>query len=269
MQTLTVPTKDCPFSKCDGSGFVWYKDWSKRQDPNGRDEWMEECECNKDRVLRRKLKFAKIPETFRESTINGFNINAYEQLESKEIAALAKKAATNYVKHFEKMQEKGKGLYFYSYTKGSGKTKLISSIANALIKQYSVDLIFITGEDLLNEIKGTFGKDSRQSTSEMIKIFRVIKVLVIDDFGIEAGENGANDWVERTFTSILNDRLEAKLVTIFSSNIKIDDLDQYYKSGRLSSRVKEMAPEIPMPEESVRVRKADYENTKLEELLYE
>jgi len=42
----------------------------------------------------------------------------------------------NFVQNFNQMQEQGKGLYLYSETKGSGKTRLMASVVNALTAVY-------------------------------------------------------------------------------------------------------------------------------------
>lgn len=267
IQKITVPSEKCPYKKCDGSGWIWYKDWSKRKKgSNEKDEWWEECECNKELELRRKLRFAKIPQKFQGVTVQSFDISVYKNTEEREKAALAKKAALNYLKHFDVMREKGKGLYLSSHTKGCGKTRLISSIANALIKHYKVDLIYLTAEGLLNELKRTF--DTDESSTELISLFHTVDVLVIDDFGVEAGNEGATDWAERTFTDILDERLVSKKITLFTSNFRIKDLDRVYKAGRISGRIKEMTLEVYMPEEKVRERKAELENQDLESLLF-
>jgi DNA replication protein DnaC len=265
IQKITVPSDKCPFGKCDGSGWIWYKDWSKRNTAE-KDEWQEECECNKELELRRKLRFAKIPEKFQGVTVQSFDISVYQKAEEKEKAALAKKAALNYLKHFDVMKENGKGLYLSSHTKGCGKTRLISSIANALIKHYKANLIFLSAEGLLKELKKTF--DTKESSTELISLFQTVEVLVIDDFGVEAGNEGATDWIERTFTDILDERLVSKRITLFTSNFRIDELDRVYKAGRISGRIKEMTLEVYMPEEKIRERKADLENQQLESLLF-
>jgi DNA replication protein DnaC len=267
IQKITIPSDKCPFGQCDGSGWIWYKDWSKRnKETNEKDEWLEECECNKELELKRKLRFAKIPEKFQGITVQSFDTSIYESAEAKEIAALAKKAAINYLKHFDVMKENGKGLYLSSHTKGCGKTRLISSIANALIKHYKTNLIFLTAEGLLKELKKTF--DTKESSTELISLFQTVDVLVIDDFGVEAGNEGATDWVERTFTDILDERLVSKRITLFTSNFRVNELDRVYKAGRISGRIKEMTLEVYMPEEKIRERKAELENQQLESLLF-
>jgi DNA replication protein DnaC len=72
-------------------------------------------------------------------------------------------------------------------------------------------------------------------------LFQTVDVLVIDDFGAEAGNEGATDWLERTFTDILLDeRLASKRITLFTSHFRVDELDQVYKAGRISGRIKEI-----------------------------
>jgi DNA replication protein DnaC len=91
---------------------------------------------------------------------------------------------------------------------------------------------------------------------------------VIDDFGVEAGNEGTTDWAERTFTDILDERLVSKRITLFTSNFRVDELDQVYKAGRISGRIKEMVIEVYMPEEKIGERKAELENQQLESLLF-
>ncbi len=247
----------CPIQACDGSGWIWYKDWVHRE------EWMEECCCREGKIIREKLVFARIPTCFQDATLNSFDTNLYETKDGKELANLAKKAAINYFNHFEEINSSGKGLFLTSNTKGSGKTRLLASIANGLIKRYHVELIFITAEGMFNELKHTFNSDI--NTMDVLKLFQTIPVLIIDDFGVEA----RSDWTERTWTDILDARLVNKRITLFSSNFPIDALEKIYPAGRLQSRVKQLAIEIPLPEEAIRERLATQENLSLECLLFQ
>jgi DNA replication protein DnaC len=267
IQKLTNPSDKCPHNECDGSGWIWFKDWSKRvKDNKEKDEWMESCKCYKEIEMKKKFHFAKIPEKFQGMTLRDFNINVYLTSEGKELGGLAKKAALNYIKHFSVFKQEGKGLFLYSEVKGSGKTLLLSCLANELVITHEVELIFIKADNLLSELKAAFGDNQR--VMYLTKKFRDVEVLMIDDLGVEAGNDKASDWIERTFTGIIDERLEKKKVTFISSNYLIDKLDDVYKGGRLSSRIHELTTEVFMPEEKIRNRKASYENQKLENLLY-
>ncbi|WP_165786624.1 ATP-binding protein [Heyndrickxia camelliae] len=263
-----MPSDKCPYHKCDGTGWIWKRDWSKRHLPNKKDEWQEQCDCYeqlmKQREIERKLDLAQIPPIFKDATVNSFDVNLYKQSDSRETATTAKKAAANYVSNFKTMQEYGKGLYLFSEVKGSGKTRLVSSIANALMKMYGVDLAFLKADDLLTQIKKTFNGKTESTESEIIQLFRNVEVLVIDDIAVEK----STDFAERVFFNVLDYRLEHKKVTLFTGNKTIDNLGNVYIEGRVSSRIKKMSLEVYMPEESIRDDEAESENKELEKILF-
>jgi DNA replication protein DnaC len=260
---LTSISEKCPYLKCDGEGLIHLKNWSTGE------EKMQECKCRQDKSHFKKLTIANIPEEFRGVTIASFDVSLYKDPESKQRAATAKRAAANFVKNFEAMRTQGKGLYLYSYEKGSGKSRLAASILNALCKVYDSDkkplrVLYSSAVNLLDEIRKTFGKDSKVSTSELIERIKNADVLVIDDLGVE----NVTDWVEQIFTTILEHRLTNKKVTIFTSNLSVDELDEKYKAGRVSSRIEKMAFPIYMPDERVRSHLAKKENEMLQDILF-
>lgn len=266
---MTIPNNQCPFNECDGSGRVWWIDWSLRFERHQKHEWMEECDCFRQRQLQAKIQLSHVPENFREAKINNFDLTVYKKQDSHEVAALAKEAAKNFVWYYPELKKKGKGLYFYSRTKGSGKTRLISSISNAVSSQYrDEEVIYIQADALLKEIKRTFD-DPKLSSYDVEKKFMLADLLIIDDFGVEKLADDRNGWIERTITSIVNSRLESKKITIFSSNFKISELNTVYQQGRVQSRVEEMALEIQMPEEDIRTSEAHKANEEIEYLLFQ
>lgn len=233
-----------------------------------RAEWMEKCDCYeglvKQREINRKLDLSGIPPIFANATVRSFETVIYKQKDSRERAAAAKLAAINYVKNFEVMQENGKGLYLYSNVKGSGKTRLSVSVANALVSQHGIDIAFIKSMDLISQVRKTFKKDSEQTESEVVATFRKVELLVIDDLAIK----GATEFEERIFYDIIDHRLEHKKTTLFTSNVPIDELENYYPGGRVSGRIKRMSMEIYMPEESIRDQEAESENAEFEKILF-
>jgi DNA replication protein DnaC len=220
------------------------------------------CKCREQRITESKLKFANIPEEFKSLTINSFRVDWYTTDESRARAALAKKAAANFVKNFEKMKEIGKGLYFYSYVKGSGKTRLAASIANALVNVHQADVKFSTTTSLLSEIRRTFNPNSKVSSSELIDAIKTVDVIVLDDIGTEK----PTDWVNEIFYEILNERMIQKKITIFTSNAKIEELNH---DDRIKNRIEKMAVPVYLPDESIRSFIAKKENEALQSLLFE
>ena len=108
---------------------------------------------------------AKIPLEFKDCSINNFDTSLYQD---RVMAKAARKAAANYVSNFIAFKQQGKGLYLYSKTKGSGKTRLACSIANALIQTQSIQVKFLRTLDLLDMIKDTYKKNSDLSQKEVV-----------------------------------------------------------------------------------------------------
>ena len=218
------------------------------------------CKCYYDQIVNKKLEFANIPEVFKDLTINSFRIDLYSKDESRQKAIVAKKMAANFVKNFEVFQEEGKGLYLYSNIKGSGKTRMAISIGNALMKVKRIGVKYTTTIDLLDEIKRTFDKDSLMTESELINSIKKVDVLILDDVGVE----NPTPWVKSIFYSILDGRMDNNKITIFTSNLSMDELQH---DDRLKSRIEKMALPIEFPEESIRSKIARSENEELQRIL--
>ncbi len=243
-------TSKCPYGNCDGSGMVL----------DAETNTAILCKCYYDQIIYKKLEFANIPENFKDLTINSFRTDLYERPESKQKAMVVKKMAANYVKNFETFQEEGKGLYLYSNTKGSGKTRMAISIGNALMKVKKKGVKYTTTIDLLDEIKKTFDKDSQVTESELIESIKKIDVLILDDVGVE----NPTPWVKSIFYSILDGRMDNNKITIFTSNMSMEELNH---DDRLKSRIEKMAIPMEFPEESIRSKIAKNENEELQRLL--
>lgn len=237
----------CPFGLCDGSGIIAYRGTFDTRI----------CDCMQLQIAKTRMKFAEIPNEFRELKINDFRTDCYKTEIGQKLAYMAKKLAIEYIKKFDSIKESGKGFYFYSQTKGSGKTRLMASIGNALIKRHFKSVRFLTTNNLLDEIKNTFQTEGYSRLMEQIKR---VDILMLDDFG---GER-PTDWVNEVFYSILNDRMTAKKITFFTSNAEAEAL-QY--GERIISRVMKMAMPVKFPEESIREAMAKKENESLMTLL--
>lgn len=242
---------NCRYGKCDGSGMIIDKE----------NTIVKFCKCREDSIHERRLKFANIPKEFKELTLNSFDLDLYENSESKFRAVMAKKAAVNFVKNYDLMKQLGKGLFFYSYVKGSGKTRLAASLGNALVNYKKVRVKFITTLDLLEEIKNTYSKDSEITQNELLSAIKNVEVLILDDIGIEEDKQ----WVKEIFYSILNGRMIGKKITMFTSNLAIEDLKH---DERIKNRIEKMATPVYLPDESVRSKLAKKENEEIQELLF-
>ena len=247
----TAPAYRC--EKCRDTG------WEMVKEPDGH-EFCRECSCGylQRYRLNGRLKFATIPKEFEGQTVDNFQTDCYSTAANRELAAMAQTIAKRYVEKFDEIQETGKGLYFYSRVKGSGKTRLAVSIANDLIEKKFIQAKFATTIQILDQIKATWGGISKNEESEqkLIRDIVSVPVLVIDDIGVEA----VKDWINERFYNILNGRMIEKRVTIFTSNCKIEELNF---DDRITNRIVKMALPVQFPDESIRTAIARKENDDL------
>ena len=241
---------DCP--ECGGTGWKWISDESGIT-------YCEECSCGirKKTILENQLKFAELPDLFKDSDFNNLKSNVYLSSESKKVFSQAAKAINYWLANLSEMQKQGIGLYLFSSTKGSGKTKTVCSLANEIMKRYQKSVKFTTSLRILEEIKSTWGERGN-AESKLIEDLSRTEILIIDDFGADSGK----DWINERFYSIINGRYVDMKITIFTSNCRISELKY---DERITNRILERSLEIPFPEESVREHIAEYNKMKMVE----
>lgn len=213
-------------------------------------EIVRECPCGirKREIHKSRLKFAEIPEAFKDVRLSNFKKTVYQREESQNMIVDAAKAVRYWLQNLENMKERGIGLYLYSGTKGSGKTRLIASIANEIIEKYETQVKFCTSIQILQEIKETWDKKrdyEHETEKKLIDALADTDILIIDDFGAEQDKG----WVDERFYSIINGRYVSEKITLFTSNMSVEDLKY---DERIKNRIKERVLQIPFPEESVR-----------------
>lgn len=222
--------------------------------------YAKNCKCVEQAIIEAKmakaLSFANIPLEFSGVKVNEFNCSMYTTNNAVNTATAARKITKNYILEFEKYRAVGKGLYYYSKEKGSGKTMLALALGNALMNMYSMSVKFVTTPDLFSEIKRTYDKNSEFKESELLDSLKQVQVLILDDIGTEK----QSGWVNEILYQVLNTRMTSKLVTIFTSNVHISQLKH---DERIRSRIDKMSYPVQMPEESIRKQLADKENEEM------
>ena len=237
---IIEPTYKCP--KCKDTGRYL-----------GDDNIAYECECGalQKQILESKLRFASVPETYKDVTLKDFNTRFYKK--DKTAAKVVIDNVKYWLDHMDAMTEAGKGLYFWSVTKGCGKTMMAAALANELIHKHKKYVKFATSLDILDEIKATYNKDSEENEKSLLDDLVKADYLIIDDFGTER----ASDWAGEKFYQIVNRRYIDKKVTFFTSNYDLKNLEY---DDRISNRIRERSFTVHFPEESVRELKAMMDN---------
>lgn len=170
-------------------------------------------------------------------------------LYGKDIAA-QKQIANAFIVNFEKFENEGKGLYIFSRTKGAGKTFLASCLLNQLIESRPITGKFITALDLVELTKKGFKHSEAQE--ELDGIFKT-RILILDDLGTQLNREFSDTVLYR----LVNERMGNKLVTIFTSNIPVNELKI---DERISDRIFSMTIPLILPEVSIRNNKAREKN---------
>lgn len=146
---------------------------------------------------------------------------------------------------------------FISGTKGTGKTHLAAAIANQLI-QGGTPVICMTMIDLLSKIKATFDRGGGASEADILRIYKDVPLLIIDDMGTEQ----PTDWGLSKIYTIINARYEAYMPTIVTTNYSGEELirrmtppnDDGYTAAKTIDRLQEMCGGIEMSWKSWRFR---------------
>lgn len=232
---------ECPICRDTG--------WLYTSDENGY-EYATECSCGayQKKIMNNMKSFAALPKSFAEMRLSSFDTTVYNTPKSRDRAIYAVRAIECWLDNFENMTEQGMGLYLYSNTKGSGKTRMAASIANELMYEKHIQVKFATSLTILNEIKASWDRresGSMYTESQLLDYLSTTPVLIIDDFGTET----VRDWISERFYQIINSRYVDKKITIFTSNT---DLKHLNYDSRITNRIIERTYQVPFPEESVR-----------------
>ena len=251
MRSISTGCK-CP--KCQDSGWEIVEE-------NGN-SYARECSCGirKREVLGRKLKFANIPDAFKEVRLDNFRLDVYRRDDSQTIIEKDCKAIGWWLDDIASMKEQGMGLYLYSSTRGSGKTRMAASIANELIYNKGMSVKFATSVQILNEIKASWNREDGMTEHQLLDDLSRAEILVIDDFGIER----IKDWIEEKLYHIINSRYINRLITIYTSNLPIDCLEY---DDRITNRIKERSFPLAFPSESVRDYIAEHNMSRLKAVM--
>lgn len=219
-------------------------------------EVARKCDCGYlDREKNeRQRKYSNIPEAYRDVRLRKDFHNYYAD---KVTISKAVKTVEYWRDNLSQMLCDGVGLYIYSREKGSGKTLLAAGVANDLIYEHDIPVRFATTTQIIQEIKATWDKDNPSTESQLINILCTIKVLVIDDLGVERYV----DWIAERMYHIINERYVNKLATIYTSNVPYNEL---IYDDRIQNRILERSIMVKFPEESIRRKIADDRRRELE-----
>lgn len=206
MNSVIVVRKAPQRCDCDQAKLYWksFDEELAKKKETKRLEALEE-------KYRIRVKHSKIGKLHQSCRLNNYVCNSQKQKSAVDKAA-------NYILNFASLKKEGRGL-FIEGTPGTGKTHIAAAISMELLKQgYSV--IMQTQNEILATIKTAYDYYSNESEEEIVRQYKRVSLLVIDD----VGKYPATIWGMATLYDIINYRYEEQLPTIITTNYNEDDL---------------------------------------------
>ena len=194
----------------------------------------KECECNKVRIYKKKLKESGISEAFSNKKLDNY-------IEKDESTKMAKNMAIDYINNFEEIFESKHNSVAFLGQSGAGKTHLSIAIANELMRR-GIGVLYISYREEITHLKQIV--NDGESYRKNIEEYKEAEVLLIDALykgaiqGNGPGKKFLNPSDERIMYEIIDHRYFTNAPIIFSGEFLIKELLQF--SEALNSRIIEM-----------------------------
>ena len=189
------------------------------------------CSCMQTRKLENQFRHARISRDLLNCRFEKFRFDYYTSevgdQSHREGASRALNAAKSFVYECQQNPH-GLGILFTGPV-GSGKTFLAAAIANELMEA-QLKVLFLVVPDLLDELRATY--KSQVNELDLLDTARTIPILILDDLGV----HNYTDWTRNRLYSIINYRTNEQLPTVITSNLTLDEMEDYI-GVRTTSRI--------------------------------
>jgi DNA replication protein DnaC len=150
----------------------------------------------------------------------------------------------------------GKSLYLHGTTE-DGKTLYAANLLinsareNWTTNKGPVSHKFVSIPELFDRVKRTYDKErATESEGQVIDEMIQTDFLVLDDLGAER----VNDWVLQFLYLVINNRYEDLKLTVFTSNLALDELEEALGNDRIPSRINAMCEIVNFGDKDLRVK---------------
>ena len=175
-----------------------------------RDERQKELERlaqeqAEEQCYRELIRLANIPPKWREVRFDTLDPN---------IQPIAQRIAREYAQSFNR---ESPSLVFYSPGNGTGKTTLAACIANHVLHELRVPVMFAKARDIMLEIRKTFS-DHYETEAEILNKTSYVDLLVLDDVGVDS----PSEWIKSTYWTLMDRRFDWELPVVVTTNKPLD-----------------------------------------------
>ena len=220
---------DCPYGRCDGSGFI--EDEARRV--------AIPCACRPTRIARRKAAAVagRIPARFR-----GVSFDREPVPSIGRANPVVLRAVRDYVRRINEHLDAGRGLWFAGDV-GTGKTTLAMLISKSAMEGGRTVAIYSLPR-LLGLLRDSYDDSTSYTLTGLIDRLCAVDLLHIDDVGAEQ----TTPWVLEQLYTIINTRYEdGRAVVVTTNLITQEEHDQPLRDqigDRTVSRLHEICGEV-------------------------
>ena len=185
-----------------------------------RDEKLKIAEAqNRQRQMQYKIdrlfRQACIPERFADKSFESFQAETRDEKKAQAVCQ-------RYAQKFEQRLEAGGGIVMCGRP-GTGKTHLAAAIANNVIREQGLPVVFSSVMGAIRRVKETYNRNSEETETQAIDAFCKPSLLILDEVGVQFG----TDAEKLIMFEIINGRYQKVLPTILISNLCMEELKDY------------------------------------------
>ena len=175
----------------------------------------------------KRLDAAGIPKRFAGQDLETFCAETAQQEKIKQTIC-------SYRDDFSSMLQQGRCLIMVGNV-GTGKSHLAAVLVSGLIRR-GHSAVFVSAQRAIRRVRDTWSRDSAESESDALKALSSPDLLVLDDVGMQYG----SDSEKNILFEVINERSEAMLPTVITSNLQLGELKDYL-SVQVTDRLKDNA----------------------------
>lgn len=169
--------------------------------------------------MRRQAEAALIEARYRELVARAGIPKLWRAVNFENSDPNARKAAFKIARRYaENFNSESGTLVLSSNGYGCGKTHLAICIANHVLHQIRRPVLFKKARDLLLDIRRTFSDRGTETEADILEQVLSVELLILDDVGVDK----PSPWIESTYWTVFDRRLEGQLPTVVTTNYPLE-----------------------------------------------